>query len=160
VDTRELLLIVHIVGALLLAGGSLTAMALGIYAGAGTSTHSIRFATDLQIKADRTMITPGAVIAIIFGMLLVLEVDHIDFSEAWISAALVFWIIAGGLSSAILTPHAKRIRDHADRLIAEGVAESVELQSAFATPKVKAIGIALNLLLVAFVYLMVARPGA
>lgn len=159
-DTRELLLIVHIIGALLLAGGSLTATALAIYAGAGTSTHSIRFATDLQVKADRTMITPGAVIAIIFGVLLVLEVDHIDFSEAWISAAFVFWIIAGGLGSAVLTPHAKRIRDRADKLIADGVVESAELQAAFATPRVKAIGMALNLLLIVFVYLMVAKPGA
>lgn len=159
-DTRELLLIVHIVGALLLAGGALTATALGMYAGASTSTHSIRFASDLQIKADRLMITPGAVIAIVFGVLLVLDSDFIEFSDGWISAAFVLWFIAGGLGSAVLTPHAKRVRDQADKLIADGIAESVALQTEFASPQAKIIGMALNVLLVLFVYLMVAKPGA
>jgi uncharacterized membrane protein len=151
---------VHIVGALLLAGGALTATALGVYASAGTSTHSIRFAADLQTKADRFMITPGAVIAIIFGVLLVLDSDIIEFSDAWISAAFVLWFIAGGLGSGVLTPHAKRVRDQADRLIGQGVADSAELQAQFGSPRAKAIGVALNLLLIVFVYLMVAKPGA
>lgn len=159
-DTRELLLIAHILGAFVLAGGALTASALGIYAGASTSTHSIRFAADLQQKVERALITPGALIAIVFGVLLVLESDFIDFSEAWVSAAFVLWFIAGGLGSGVLGPHARRVRESADKLIAQGIANSAELQAEFATPRARLVGVALDLMLVAFVYLMVAKPGA
>jgi len=160
VDTRELLLIVHIVGAFMLAGGSLTATSLGIYAGAGTSTHSIRVATDLQVRVERFLITPGALLAIVFGILLVLDSEFIDFSEAWISVAFVLWFVSAGLGTGMLTPHAKRVKARADELIAQGVTDSAELQAEFATPRVKAVGASLTLILVVFVCLMVAKPGA
>lgn len=159
-DTRELLLIVHIVGAFMLAGGSLTATSLGIYAGAGTSTHSIRVATDLQVRVERFLITPGALLAIVFGILLVLDSEFIDFSEAWISVAFVLWFVSAGLGTGMLTPHAKRVKARADELIAQGVTDSAELQAEFATPRVKAVGASLTLILVVFVCLMVAKPGA
>ena len=159
-ETQELLLIVHIVGGLMIAGGALTASALGIYAGNGTSTHAIRVASDLQVRVERFLITPGALISIVFGILLVLNSDFIDFSEAWISAAFVLWFVSAGLGTGVLTPHAKRIKARADQLIAEGVSESAELQAEFATPRARVIGMTLNLILVAFIYLMVAKPGA
>ena len=159
-ETREVLLIVHIIGAFLIAGGSLTAAALGIYASAGTSTHSIRFAADLQLKVERVLITPGALIAIVFGALLVADSDFIEFSDAWVSASFVLWFIVLGLGTGVLSPLSKRVREHADQLIADGVTESAELQAEFDTPRAKFIGVALNLTLIVFIYLMVAKPGA
>ena len=159
-DTREILLIVHILGAFMIAGGSLSATVLGVYAGNGSSTHTIRIASDLQHKIEFALIIPGALIAIVFGSLLVNEVAHIGFGDAWISASFVLWFVAMGLGTGVMSPHAKRIRAKADQLIADGVTESSELQAEFAAPRIRAIGTLLTLLLVVFAYLMVAKPGA
>ncbi len=158
-DTRELLLIVHILGAFMISGGALSATTLGIYAGNATSTHTIRMAADLQHKLEYILIIPGALIAIVFGSFLILDSDFIGFGDAWVSASFVLWFVAMGLGTGVMSPHAKRIRARADQLIADGVAESAELQAEYATPRIKAIGMVLTLLLVVFAYLMVAKPG-
>jgi len=159
-SSYEIYLIVHIVGAFMIAGGSLGASALGIYAGNQTNVRTIRVASDLQHKLEFALITPGALLAIVFGSLLVNEIPMVEFSDSWVSASFVLWFVALGLGHGLMSPHAKRMRAQADELLASGTAESAELQSAYAPPRVKAIGSLLTLLLVVFVYLMVAKPGA
>ena len=159
-STYELYLLLHIVGAFMIAGGSLSATTLGIYAGNGTNVHTMRVAADLQYKIEYALIVPGALIAIVFGSLLVTEMSFVEFSDAWVSASFLLWFVAMGLGTGVLGPHAKQMRAKADELIANGVAASAELQSEFASPKVKAIGAILTLTLIVFPYLMVAKPGA
>jgi len=160
VSTYELYLIVHIVGAFMIAGGSLAATALGIYAGNGPSVPTMRVAADLQHKIEYALIIPGALIAIVFGSLLVNEIPGVEFSDGWVSASFLLWFVAMGLGTGVMGPHAKQMRAKADELIARGVSASAELQAEFASPKVKAVGAVLTILLIVFPYLMVAKPGA
>ena len=159
-DTREFLLIVHIVGAFLIVGGAFTATSLGIYAGSSTSTHTMRLAADLQRKVEFALIVPGSLVVLVFGILLVADSDVIDFSEGWVSASFALWILVTAAGPAVLGRHAKRIKARAEVLIAQGVTESPELQSEYGTPLVKAVSMALDVALIVFVYLMVAKPGA
>jgi hypothetical protein len=159
-STYELYLIVHIAGAFMIAGGSLGASALGIYAGSGTAVQTIRVAADLQHKLEYVLIIPGALVAIVFGSLLVNERPDIEFSDAWVSASFLLWFVAMGLGTGVMGPHAKQMRAKADELIANGVSDSAELQAEFVSPKVKAIGSVLTISLIVFTYLMVAKPGA
>ncbi len=159
-DTRELLLIVHILGAFMIVGGALTATSLGIYAGSRTSTHTIRLAADLQRKTQFALILPGLFVVLVFGVLLVSESDFIEFSDGWVSAAFALWLVAAAVTPAVLGRHSKRITARADQLIAEGVAESEELRAEFASPLARFTGLSLDLVLIVFVYLMVVKPGA
>lgn len=159
-SSYEIYLIVHIIGAFMIAGGSLGATTLGIYAGNGTNVHTMRVAADIQHKIEYVLIIPGALIAIIFGALLVTEISTVEFSDAWVSGSFLLWFVAMGLGTGVMGPHAKQMRARADELIAAGVSDSAELQAEFASPRVKAIGAVLTVLLVVFVYLMVAKPGA
>jgi hypothetical protein len=159
-SSYEIYLIVHIAGAFMIAGGSLGATTLGIYAGNGTNVHTMRVAADIQHKIEYVLIVPGALIAIVFGSLLVTEISTVEFSDAWVSASFLLWFVAMGLGTGVMGPHAKQMRARADELIAGGVSDSAELQADFASPKVKAIGAVLTVLLLVFVYLMVAKPGA
>jgi uncharacterized membrane protein len=160
VSSYEFYLIVHILGAFMIAGGSLGATTLGIYAGNGTNVRTIRVAADLQHKIEYVLIIPGALIAIVFGSLLVTEISSVEFSDVWVSTSFLLWFVAMGLGTGMLGPHARRMREQADQLIAGGTTESAELQAEFASPRVKAVSTVLTLLLIVFVYLMVAKPGA
>lgn len=159
VSLREALLILHILGAFLIVAGAGTSTVLGIAGGRTISTRQLGMAASLQLAAERFVIVPGALLAIVFGSWLVGEGGH-DFGAAWVSASYVLWVIALGLGTGVLVPHARRVRDAAARLVAEGVEESDALRAEFDTPRARGVGMLLNVIILVFLYLMVARPGA
>jgi uncharacterized membrane protein len=152
-------LFLHILGVFLIVGGAAIATALGIKASKSRRTHTIADLTGLSIIAERYVITPGAVLALVAGTALVHRTGH-TFDEFWLVAAYVLWVAAISIGWLILGRHNVRLHKHAKELAASGVEESDELQAEAAAPMGMVFGLVQNVILIAFIYLMVVRPGA
>lgn len=157
-DSREVLLILHLIGAFLLTAGAGAATAFGIRAGTTTSTHVIAAVTSMSRRLEHFVIMPGALIALVFGTWLVIDLDY-EFSAGWISAAYALWIVSVLLGNLVLARHAKRVNLNALALLADGVEESETLRLEADEALPKATGILLNVFIIVFIYLMVVRPG-
>ena len=155
----ETLLFLHILGVFLIVGGAAIATALGIRASKSRRTHTIAELAGLSIVAERYVITPGAVLALIAGTFLVHRTGH-TFDEFWLIAAYVLWVTAISIGWLILGRHSSALHKHARELAAGGVDESDELHAEAAAPVGMVFGLAQNVILLAFLYLMIVRPGA
>ena len=155
----DTLLFLHILGVFLIVGGAAIATALGIKASKTKRTHTIADLTGLSIVAERYVITPGAVLALLAGTALVHRTGH-TFGEFWLIAAYVLWVSAIGIGWLILGRHSVAVNKHAKELVAAGVDENDELQQEAAAPVGMIFGLVQNVILIAFIYLMVVRPGA
>jgi uncharacterized membrane protein len=155
----ETLLFLHILGVFLIVAGAAIATALGIKASKSKRTHTIADLSGLSIVAERYVITPGAVLALIAGTFLVHRTGH-EFGEFWLVAAYVLWVTAISIGWLILGRHSSALHKHAKELAAGGIEESDELQKEAAAPVGMVFGLAQNVILLAFLYLMIVRPGA
>ena len=153
------LLFLHILGVFLIVGGAAIATALGIKASKTRYTRTIAELSRLSIVAERYVITPGALLALFAGLKLVHELGF-DYGAGWLVASYVLWATAITIGWAILGRHSARINRHATQLVADGVEESDELQKEAAAPVGMIFGLGQNLILLAFIYLMVVKPGA
>ncbi len=140
----EVLLFLHILGAFLMVAAAGVSTAVGIMAA--------------RTSDPRTMMTPGALIAILFGSLLVDEAGF-EFGDSWLTLAYVFWVVALGLDHGVLIPFNRRLRRRAQGLVDEKVEESAELMAEAGSMRTMLVALALDGSLVIFVYLMVAKPG-
>ncbi len=152
------LLFLHILGVFLIVGGAGVATALGIKMSKSRSARTIADMSNLSIVAERYVITPGAILALVAGTFLVHKSGH-QFDEFWVIAAYVLWIVAITIGWAILGRHSSRLNQHANQLLTNGVEEDDGLQKAAAAPVGPIFGAVQNVILVAFIYLMVVRPG-
>jgi uncharacterized membrane protein len=155
----KMLLVAHILGVFLIVGGAAIATALGIKTSKLSRTRTVAELTGLSIVAERFVITPGAIMALVAGSLLVHEAGY-TFDAFWIVAAYVLWVVAISVGWGPLGRHTVRVHQHAKQLVAEGVEESDELHAHAAAPLATALGLLQNLILLAFIYLMVVRPGS
>jgi uncharacterized membrane protein len=152
------LLFLHILGVFLIVGGAGVATALGIKMSKSRNARTIADMSGLSIAAERYVITPGAILALVAGTFLVHRSGH-QFDEFWIIAAYVLWIAAITIGWVILGRHSSRLHGHANELLAKGVEEDDELQKEAAAPVGPVFGAVQNVILLAFIYLMVVRPG-
>jgi uncharacterized membrane protein len=153
------LLVLHIFGVFMIVGGAAIATALGIKGSKSVHTRTIAAFSGLSIIAERYVITPGAVLALIAGSLLVHQVGY-NFNQGWIVASYVLWVVAMSIGWGILGRHSVRLNRHAKELVAAGVESSDELGQEAAAPVGMVFGAVQNVILLAFIYLMVVRPGA
>lgn len=151
-------LFLHIFGVFLIVGGVGVATALGIKMSKSRSARTIAEMSSLSIAAERYVITPGAVLALVAGTFLVHRSGH-DFGEFWVIAAYVLWIAAISIGWVILGRHSSRLNRHANELLAKGVEEDDALAKEAAAPVGPVFGAVQNVILLAFIYLMVVRPG-
>jgi uncharacterized membrane protein len=155
----QTLLFFHLVGVFLIVGGAAIATAIGIKLSKTAHARTAAELSRLSTIAERYVITPGAILAIVAGSWLVHEVGY-DFGSTWIVASYILWVTALSIGWLILGRHTTRINRYAKQLVAEGVETSEELQREAAAPVGMIFGLGQNLILLAFIYLMVARPGA
>jgi uncharacterized membrane protein len=157
VSTYEIYLFLHLLGAFLIAGGAV----LGeVVLAATRRTQSSRVALALLTAGSRVpMLTiPGALLAIIFGSLLVMNVGY-SFGEMWINISYLSWFLAIGLSAGVLGPAERSLHQLAQREVSAGREESPELMQALRDPKVSIVTHVLSGLLLLFLFLMVFKPG-
>ena len=152
-------LFLHIVGVFLIVGGAGVATAVGFKASRSVNVRTIAVLSGLSIVAERFVITPGAILALVAGSALVNEVGY-GFGAGWIVASYILWVVAMGIGWGILGRHSVRLNRRAGQLAAEGVVDSEELGREAAAPVGMIFGAVQNLILIAFIFLMVVRPGA
>jgi uncharacterized membrane protein len=152
------LLFLHILGVFLIVGGAAIATAIGIKLSKTAHTRTVAELSRLSIVAERYVITPGALLALGAGTWLVHEIGY-DYGATWIVASYVLWVTAMTIGWAILGRHSVRVNRHAKELEGQGVSESAELRTHAAAPVGMVFGLVQNVILLAFIYLMVVRPG-
>ncbi|MGH2922053.1 MAG: DUF2269 family protein [Gaiellaceae bacterium] len=157
--TYEWLLIAHLVGVFLLVAGSGAATVLGVAQGRTQSPKVMATLARLSEISEWALIYPGFLLAIVFGSWLVDEAGF-DYDAGWIVTAYVIWALAILVGLFFLSPATKRLKRRAEELVAEGVDGSEELKRQAASPLVGAVAMLENVAVLAFLYLMVAKPGA
>ena len=100
----------------------------------------------------------------VFGLLVALQGDpFIKFSQTWLWLAMVIYIVAIGISHAVLFPAVKRmgvlIREVADGPPPVGGPPPQAAELAEIGKKLGVVGPLLNVLLVVVLFLMVWKPG-
>jgi uncharacterized membrane protein len=156
-NTYEWLLIGHLLGVfvILMAGGISggTAMASTRASSAAGVVELLK----LQRMSDLYMFSVGAVVAVIFGSLLVNEAGF-SFGDPWISTAFVIVVVMLGVVHAVMAPRAKRAREYAESLGSGPVDE--ELKTKLGDPLMNLGGLVLTISLIVLLWLMVTKPGA
>ena len=155
---REVLLIAHIVGVVVMAFGSGTAMLASLSAGSRPDVVSILKASQLELLGGRVTAFAAVVVAVL-GTWLVIEVDGYEFEQAWLSAAYVLWFVAMGLGGGVLSRHSRSVIAAAEAAQTRGETTSDALIAQFRSPVANIGGTVLGLMYVVFIYLMVAKPG-
>ena len=107
-STYELLLFGHLLAAMIWVGGGLLSQMYYLRARAAGPEAVGRFAKDAEWIGMRVM-TPASLSVLIFGILLVLELDAYDFSQFWISAALAMFALSFLTGLTFLGPESGRI---------------------------------------------------
>ena len=101
----ELLLAIHILAAVVWVGGSVALTLLGRRV--APAERQI-IAPHFSWYGGR-VITGAAVVLILAGIGLVLELDHVGFGDLWIVLAIVGWIVSAVLGGAVLGPLGEKL---------------------------------------------------
>jgi uncharacterized membrane protein len=158
-STYEILLFLHLVSVALLIAGFGVSTATGIGMSRTGDTKLVGTLARISSSAEYLVTIPGAIGAIVFGTWLVHEAGF-DFDEAWIVLAYVLWAMAITIGAFVLGPHGRKVARQAASLVADGVQESEELREETAKPAISVLGMLEVVFIVAFMWLMVAKPGA
>jgi uncharacterized membrane protein len=149
-------LFLHLVGAFLFVGGSITAATLRV----GAIRRALPSEQALLLRAVRPLVpvvAGGLLVTLAAGFWLVEELG-LDYGAAWLSAtfALVAWLLVVG---AVAGRSDRRTRELAERLAADGDRPSDELARRLRDPVSLALNASLLVAIVAIVALMVWKPS-
>ena len=158
-STYETHLFLHLVSVALLIAGFAVSTATGIGMSRTADTKLIGTLATISSTAEYVVTIPGAIGAIAFGTWLVDETGF-DLGETWLVTSYVLWAIAFTIGAFVLGPHGRRVVRQAAGLVANGVTESDELRAEAGKPMIAILGIVEVAVIVAFLWLMVAKPGA
>src|SRR5690606_35131533 len=115
-STYEWYLFGHLLGVFFLLAAAGVSTAAGITAGRTRSAAVVVTLLDLQRRAELDVTSLGALLAIVFGSLLVDEAAGYEFGDAWISAAYTLIIVALAIDHGILMRRNRRAREAAAAL--------------------------------------------
>ena len=152
----DTLLFLHLLSAFALVAGAVTAGILHTAALRRDRPGEIA----LLLRASRPaviLVSVGAVGALVFGALLANHLGD-DFGDAWITAALVLWVVAvvtGGRGGRAT----RDARELAERLAADGDRPSDELRARLRDRRTLALNYVSGLAILAIIVLMVFKPG-
>ena len=149
----------HLVGVFLLVGAAGFSTMAGILTSRSTNLKLSVLLLDMQRQTELFVTSLGALITIVFGSLLVSPSGN-DMADAWLSAAFALIIVVLALDHGVLMRANRKARARAADLLAKGTTESGEPAAIMGAPLVTAVGIALDLSFVVFLWLMIYRPGA
>lgn len=128
--------LLHLVGAFALAGGAVAALAAAVTSRGDPLPRAAAVAQEWSLRA---VVLPGALLALIFGLLLVDEAGY-EYGDGWVSAALVLWIALGLAAELVVGRNARSASPSRRRALAGSGA--------------------LVVLTLAILVLMVWRPGS
>jgi uncharacterized membrane protein len=154
----DIFLLLHLLGLVALAAGvGLTMFAGNNMGKAGTPADALRLVG--MGKIGERVIIPGAVTLLVTGLILV-HVAHYEFDQPWIIAAVVLWI-ASLTMGKLQGKHGEKVAAQALSEIESGfTAVSDDLRALLNNKAAQVRGQLLALSILAFLLLMVFRPGS
>ena len=154
----EWLLVFHIAGAFLVLGGATMAAIFNVAAQRRERPSEVAALLGLtRLPVVAVMI--GMPLLLVFGLWLVADIDWADWSDGWVIAALILWVVANALGGAG-GKRDKRARELAERLAAEGDQPSDELRARLRDPVSLALSYGSGLVVLAILALMIWKPGS
>jgi uncharacterized membrane protein len=110
----------------------------------------------LHVVIARRLVTPAMTVVLLAGLYLAL--DRFSLGDPWISATFAILLVLFGLTGAVLTPTDERLAQLAERDLSAGGGPSADYERE--RRKADLVGGVALLLVVAAIFLMVAKPGA
>lgn len=148
----EFLLFVHITFVAIWLGGDAMMQVLALRARAAGPERTAAFMADVEWMGTRVL-TPAALLVVIFGVWMVIEEPAWEFSQFWISAGLAVFIGSFLAGAGFLGPESGRI----SKLIEARGAADVEVQNRIR--RVLMVSRVELLFLILLVLVMVTKPG-
>jgi uncharacterized membrane protein len=158
VDRYQWLLVFHVTGAFMVLGGATMAGIFNIAALRRERPSEIVVLFRLTRFAV-TSITVGMVVALVFGLWLVADLEFVKWSNTWVIVALVLWVVANALGGAG-GRRDKLTRELAEQLAAQGDQPSAELRARLRDPVTLVLSWGSGVVVVAILALMIWKPGA
>jgi uncharacterized membrane protein len=151
------LLALHVSGAFLLLGGTVTAGLFGVLALRSTRPSEIALFLSLT-RVAVVLVGAGAVLTIVLGLWLVHRLGY-GYGQFWVVASIILWI-GSFAASGIGGGRDKETRLLAHRLATEGDAPSIELAAKLRDPVTLALSWGAGVGLLVVLALMIWKPGA
>jgi len=107
-DTFEIYKFLHVTTAIIWVGGGIFGAILTERAKSATPAHRLGISKDMAFVANRVF-APMAVLTLIFGVLMVLEADAIEFEQAWIAIGLGAIVLSIVLGAGYLGPQSGKL---------------------------------------------------
>jgi len=152
------LLFLHLLSAFALVGGAVAIQAFWLAAVQRDRPSEIAVLMHLG-KISELVINVGAVGVLVFGIWLALDDDAYSITDGWILAALVLWVVSGGLGARGGARY-REARLEAERLAAADDVATPELRARLRDPTAALLSWASGLAVVAILVLMIWKPGA
>lgn len=158
-STYDWLLFLHVTGAFLLVGGTFVAGLLTLAAIRRERPSEIAALLGL-IRISLPFIFAGVALTLVFGLWLVHEAGQgYSYTDTWVIAALVLWVLANALGGA-----GGRRQEEARRLAVElaehGDTATAEQRARLVDPIGIALSLASGLAVFAILALMIWKPGS
>jgi uncharacterized membrane protein len=157
VDRYHWLLLFHMTGAFMVVGGATLAGIFNIAALRRERPSEIAVLFRLT-RIAVVSVMAGMTIALIFGLWLVADLDFVHWSDAWVIAALVLWVVANALGGNG-GKRDKASRELAEQLAAQGDQPSAELRARLRDPLSLALSWGSGAVVIAILVLMIWKPG-
>jgi uncharacterized membrane protein len=157
VDRYHWLLLFHMAGAFLVVGGATLAGIFNIAALRRDVPSEIAVLLRLTRVAVVSVIA-GMTVALIFGLWLVADLGYVKWSNGWVIAALILWVVANALGSSG-GKRDKETRALAEQLATQGDQPSPELRARLHDPLSLALSWGSGLVVLVILALMIWKPG-
>jgi uncharacterized membrane protein len=151
-------LFLHLTGLVMLAAGVGIANLSGIMMSKTDSPQMLAMWSKVNSRSEHIATLPGALLLIVAGTVLVHK-EGIDYGATWVVSAYVLWVIAVILGGGVLGRHAHRIHHLATQEVEQGLTVSDAAMKLARSPVGPVVGNVLNLIVLAFLYLMIVKPS-
>jgi uncharacterized membrane protein len=101
----------------------------------------------------------GAGLALLFGLVLAIDLDEYDPWDGWILASIVLWLIGTGTASRV-GQYYTGVQEQVERLAAGGDAPSAELATQLSDRRIRILHITTVVAVTALLVVMIFKPGA
>jgi len=104
----EVFKFLHVTAAIIWVGGAILGAFFTERAKKAEPAHKLGIVGDMEFVSQR-MFAPAAMAALLFGVLMVLEADSIDFDQTWIILGIGGIVVSTILGLGYLGPQAKKL---------------------------------------------------
>ena len=105
---RETYVLIHVLAAIVWVGGGTLALVFTWRTLAADREHRLGYARDIEVLSNRVF-APASIVALLFGVLLVLEIDAFEFSQTWILIGIIGLAASVVLGMGFFGPQTKKL---------------------------------------------------